>query len=154
MSAGWGTWGENVASWVYTRGHSPSFLLLRYEAMRKDPMTELARLATFVGIDPEPARLQKAIELSSAERMRKLEKLQDNEWFKTLGYVVRQAQKKRKRKDIPFVGGAKAGGWRNSMPESCVHQIETAWSELMNKVGYELVTVQQPQNASQAKAST
>src|ERR1700722_14301077 len=30
-SADWGTWGENVASWVYPRGQRKEFLLLRYE---------------------------------------------------------------------------------------------------------------------------
>ena len=147
ISAPWGTWGENVASWVYARGQSPWFLLLRYEEMRKNMMAELARLAAFMGIEPEPARLQKAIDLSSAERMRKLEKLQDDEWHKTLGYVVRRAHTKSKRKDIPFVGGAKAGGWRDSMPESCVAKIESAWGELMSNLGYELVTRQQPRTA-------
>jgi Sulfotransferase domain len=149
ISSGWGTWGENVASWVYARGHSPTFLLLRYEEMRRNAMAELARVAKFMGIEPEPARLQKAIDLSSADRMRKLEKLQDDEWLKTLGYVVRRAQMKKKRKDIPFVGGAKAGGWRDTMPESCIHQIESVWGELMTKTGYELVTVSELQSAVQ-----
>lgn len=154
MSTGWGTWGENVASWVYARGHSPSFLLLLYEEMRRNTLAELARLATFMGIEADPARLQKAIDLSSAERMRKLEKLQDDEWLKTLGYVVRRAQTKKKRKDIPFVGGAKAGGWRVSMPESCIHQIESAWGELMTKLGYPLVTVPEPQGTLETRATS
>ncbi len=153
-SSGWGTWGENVASWVYARGNSPSFLLLRYEDMRRNTKAELARVARFMGIEPEPARLRRAIDLSSAERMRKLEKLQDEEWRKTLGYVVRRSHKQKKRKDIPFVGGAKAGGWRDSMPESCIHQIESAWGELMARIGYELVTIQEPHSAFEAKAST
>ena len=152
ISSGWGTWGENVASWVYARGDSPTFLLLRYEDMRRNTMAELARLAKFMGIEPEPTRLQKVIDLSSAERMRKLEKLQDDEWFKTLGYVVRRAQKRKKRKDIPFVGGARAGGWRDSMPESCIRQIESVWGDLMIKTGYELATVTEPQSALQTKA--
>src|ERR1035438_3367920 len=152
ISSGWGTWGENVASWVYARGDSPTFLLLRYEDMRRNTMAELARLAKFMGIEPEPTRLQEVIDLSSAERMRKLEKLQDDEWFKTLGYVVRRAQKRKKRKDIPFVGGARAGGWRDSMPESCVRQIESVWGDLMIKTGYELATVTEPQSALQTKA--
>ena len=152
ISSGWGTWGENVASWVYARGDSPTFLLLRYEDMRRNTMAELARLAKFMGIEPEPTRLQKVIDLSSAERMRKLEKLQDDEWFKTLGYVVRRAQKRKKRKDIPFVGGARAGGWRDSMPESCIRQIESVWGDLMIKTGYELATVPEPQSALQTKA--
>ena len=149
LKSEWATWGENVGSWLYARGHSSSFLLLRYEEMQRDPVKELGRIADFMGIAAEPGRLQKAVELSSADRMRKLEKLQDEQWRKTLGYLVRRAHKQRKRKDIPFVGRAKAGGWRASMPESCVRQIESAWGELMVTLGYELVTVAEPQRVRQ-----
>ena len=149
LKSEWATWGENVASWVYTRGSNSSLLLLRYEDMQSDPVKELGRVADFLGIAAEPGRLRKAVELSSADRMRKLEKLQDEQWRKTLGYVVRKAHAKRKRKDIPFVGGAKAGGWRTAMPESSVRRIETAWGELMMRLGYELATVGEPQRVLQ-----
>jgi len=152
ISASWGTWGENVASWIYARGRVPSFLLLQYEEMRKNPTAELARIATFMGIEPDPVRLQKAVELSSVERMRKLEELQQDAYLKTLGLVARRAQTKKNRKDIPFVGGARAGGWRDSLPESCVHKIESAWGELMTTVGYELVTLNEPQKVLQGEA--
>ena len=143
ISADYGTWGENVGSWMYARGHSRSFLLVRYEDMRQNPTTELTRISTFMGIRPDPVRLQRAIEQSSADHMRKLEELQDDQWQKTLGYVTRREYKK-KRKDIPFIGWAKSGDWRNSLPESCVHQIESAWGELMTTVGYDRVTVSMP----------
>ena len=42
-SKDWGTWGENVASWLYTRGRSKDFLLLRYEDMTEDPAREPGR---------------------------------------------------------------------------------------------------------------
>jgi hypothetical protein len=135
ISVGWGTWGENVASWIFTRGKRKEFLLLRYEDMMKDTHRELARIAEFLDIDPAPERLQRAIERSSADRMRELEKLESDKWVAT----------KNRRKDIPFVRVAKSGGWRTSLPESCVHQIETAWGELMTTLGYELVTVNVPQ---------
>lgn len=135
ISVGWGTWGENVASWIFTRGKRKEFLLLRYEDMMKDTHHELARIAEFLDIDPAPERLQRAIERSSADRMRELEKLESDKWVAT----------KNRRKDIPFVRVAKSGGWRTSLPESCVHQIETAWGELMTTLGYELVTVNVPQ---------
>lgn len=130
ISADWGTWGENVASWIYTRGQKKEFLLLRYEDMVKDTVSELARIARFLGIDPDPSRLQRAVELSSADRMRELEKREQDQWSAT----------KNHRKDIPFVGVARADGWKTSLPESCVWQIESAWGELMTKVGYELIT--------------
>lgn len=143
----WGTWAENVASWIYTRRYSKNFLFLRYEDMITDTTAELSRIATFFGIEPEAARLQKAIEQSSSDRMRELEKLEEKQWVATVGSFARAHTEKR-RNDIPFVGVAKSGGWRNSLPEHCVHQIESAWGELMTTIGYELVTVDAPQRVA------
>lgn len=130
ISRGWGTWGENVASWIYTRGQSPDFLLLRYEDMLEDPARELLRVAHLLDVDATPERLRRAIEQSSAERMRKLERLQSDQWVAT----------KNRRKDIPFVRAARAGGWRLDLPETSVNRIESAWGNLMSTLGYELVT--------------
>jgi hypothetical protein len=130
ISAGWGTWAENVASWIFTRGRNKDFLLLRYEDMIRDTVAELTRIALFLGVDPERARLNKAVESSSADRMRKLEEIEAVQWVAT----------RNRRQDIPFVGVAKAGGWRTSLPEHCINQIESAWGELMVKLKYELVS--------------
>lgn len=127
ISADWGTWEENVASWISTRGHSSKFLLLRYEDMIADTTRELARIARHLGIDPSPERLRSAIERSSADRMREMERREENEWVAT----------KKHRKDIPFVRVARAGGWRTQLPESCIARIESAWGGLMMRVGYE-----------------
>jgi Sulfotransferase domain len=132
ISADWGTWSENVASWLFTRGVENNFLLLRYEDMIRDTNAELTRIAAFLGINPDKERLTKAVEQSSAERMRELEKLESMQWVAT----------KNRRQDIPFVGKAKAGGWRTNLPETCVRQIESAWGELMAKLGYELASAQ------------
>jgi hypothetical protein len=88
-----------------------------------------------LGIPPDAARLQRAIERSSADRMRALEKQEEDKWVAT----------KNRRKDIPFVRVAKSGGWRTALPVSCVQQIETAWSDLMTTLGYELATVHVPE---------
>jgi hypothetical protein len=130
VSIGWGTWGENVASWIYTRGKRNNFLLMRYEDMMKNTEQELARISEFLNIPLEAQRLRRAIESSSADRMRALEKLQEDKWVAT----------KNRRKDIPFVRVAKSGGWRTALPASCVQQIENAWGGLMTPLGYELVT--------------
>ena len=135
ISIDWGTWAENVSSWIYTRGKSTNFLLLRYEDMMKDTTRELTRIAQFFGIEATPTRLQEVIDRSSAERMRELEKLEADRWIAT----------KNRRKDIPFVRVAKAGGWRTSLPVKSVEQIENAWGDLMITLGYEPVTVRVPQ---------
>jgi hypothetical protein len=135
ISADWGTWSENVSSWIFTRGKRETFLLLRYEDLMADTPRELARIAVFLGIAPDPQRIEQAIARSSADRMRELEKLEEDKWIAT----------KNRRKDIPFVRVAKSGGWKASLPEACVRQIESAWGDLMTTLGYELVTVRVPQ---------
>jgi len=124
----YGNWGENVGSWVYVRGNDPGFLLVRYEALQSDGMRELARIAEFLGIAQDPQRLALALERSSADRMRELERKQAHLWSST----------KETRKDKPFVRAAKAGGWRPELPEKCVTALETAWGQVMKDVGYEL----------------
>jgi len=135
ISADWGTWSENVASWIFTRGNSPTFLLLRYEDMMNDTAQELTRIANFLAVNSDTSRIQQAIERSSADRMRKLEKLEEHKWVAT----------KNRRKDIPFVRVARSGGWKSSLPESCVRQIESAWGDIMTKLKYELATIPVPQ---------
>jgi hypothetical protein len=139
-----GSWGENVGSWVAARQNGKkfqsgqNFLLVRYEDMVDDPKSELGRIARFLGIDPKAERLAKAVERSSADRMRKLEKLQGHLWSST----------KDTRQDRPFVRAAKAGGWRTGLPTSCIREIESAWGRLMRELGYEL----QVQESSEAES--
>ena len=130
ISAGWGTWRENVASWVYARGHEKNFLMIRYEDLLDDTVSELGRVAQFMGVEASDSDLVRAVELSSADRMRDLEKREQDKWIAT----------KNRRKDIPFVGRAKSGAWRTALPAPCVQQIETAWGDVMNQVGYRCVS--------------
>lgn len=129
-SADWGTWGENVGSWLATRHKQAGFLLLRYEDMLVDTERELAKIAVFLGIEPSRPLLAQAINLSSAERMRGLEKIQGSEWVTT----------KNKRSDIPFIRTASSGGWKNLLPPDAIAAIESAWGPLMTTLGYELVS--------------
>jgi len=129
-SADWGTWGENVGSWIAARQKHPGFLLLRYEDMIVDTERELVKIAAFLGIEPNRQLLANTIDRSSAERMRGLEKTQGSEWVST----------KNKRSDIPFIRTASSGGWRNLLPSDAIAVIESAWGPLMSSLGYELVT--------------
>jgi hypothetical protein len=128
----WGTWGENVSSWFYTRNGRPEFLLLRYEDMQADAARELGKVAHFLGIDATRDRLEAAVERSSADRMRKLETTEGGQWVTT----------KNKRSDIPFVRTASSGLWKDKLPASSIAEIESAWGHLMQELGYQLTTTQ------------
>ena len=135
----YGSWGENVGSWLAARQGSKRFLLLRYEDMLADTARELNKVAEFLGMDVSSEHLTRCVEQGSAERMRELEKKQGDQWITTKG----------KRKDVPFVGAAKAGGWKSGLSQQHTEQIESAWGPLMRYLGYDTAT-----NAQGASAAT
>lgn len=125
-----GPWGEHVLSWLRMQDTRGRFLLLRYEDMQANATAELARVADFFGIEPTAERLERAVNLSSADRLRDLEKKQSKDWVFTKGM----------RQDIPFIRAAKSGGWRANLSSAAVSLIEQAWSPAMELTGYELVS--------------
>jgi hypothetical protein len=129
-----GSWRDNVLSWTVLRGDDPRFLMLRYEDMKLDPARELASIVAFLEhysfrkIDSSPGALQRAVERSSPERMRALEKQEAANWVLT----------KKTRSDKPFVRSAIAGGWKSQLDRESVAAIESVWGDLMQSLGYEL----------------
>jgi len=126
----YGTWGQNVGSWLVARYGTEGFLLLRYEDLVKNPVRELSKVADFFAIQASPERLAQVVALSSADRMRRLEAKEADTWVLT----------SKTRKDISFVGKAIAGGWKSNLSETSVAEIEGTWGQLMKALGYELVT--------------
>jgi Sulfotransferase domain len=127
-TSSYGSWWEHVVSWVGTRRGNPKFLLARYEDLLADPVAETGKIAEFLGIAADAERIKSAVERSSADRMRKIEKEDADKWTGT----------KNTRQEIPFVRAAKSGGWKESLPGHSVEEIEIAWSPLMNFLGYQL----------------
>jgi hypothetical protein len=127
-----GSWADHAASWIAPRQGHDNFLLLRYEDLQQDPYRELTKLAQFLGLSLDPERVKRAVELSSAEHMRKLERKQGAQWVATT-YT---------RSDKPFVRGAKSGGWRTTLPGPTVSYLESRWGDLMRTLGYELSSEQ------------
>ena len=123
----YGSWGENVGSWLAARQNNADFLLLRYEDLIRHTDVELIKVANFLGIDPTPQRIQWAIEQSTADRMRKLEQKEAGQWESTKGT----------RKDKFFVRSAKAGEGKATLSPAAIAQIEGAWGPLMRWLGYE-----------------
>jgi hypothetical protein len=123
-----GSWQDHTLSWLRLRQGQTGYRLVRYEDLLNDPGNELARLAPFLGIEPDNKRIERAVTLSSAGHMRSLEQKQWESWATTKGT----------RQDIPFVRDAGSGGWRNRLPESSIHAIESAWGSTMVELGYEL----------------
>jgi hypothetical protein len=123
-----GSWGQNIATWLYTSEGNPRFLLLRYEDLIADTPRELAKVVSFLQLPASPEQIAQAVERSSADRMRKLEKEQQHGLYKG------------SRKDMSFVRAAGSGGWRKDLPAAQVARLEAAWGPLMHHLGYDLAT--------------
>jgi len=132
-----GSWRDNVLSWTVLRSDDPRFLMLRYEDMKRDTARALAKVVAFLDgcafrkIDSSPEAVQRAIDLSSPERMRQLEKQEARSWVLT----------RNTRNDKPFVRSATSGGWKSQLSAESVSAIESAWGDLMQSLGYELVSM-------------
>lgn len=126
----YGSWGENVGSWLAARHKNPEFLLLRYEDMIRRTDVELVKIANFLGIDPTPQRIQWAISQSTADRMRQLEQKEAAQWRST----------KDTRQDKLFVRRATPGEGKATLSPKMIAQIESAWGPLMQWLGYETAT--------------
>jgi glycosyltransferase involved in cell wall biosynthesis len=125
-----GSWGENAGSWLAARHRHPGFLLLRYEDLLADTARELTRVAKFIGLSSDPELIARAVESSSARKMREKEKKEGQQSNFMKG----------SRQDLPYVRAAKSGGWKKDLPETQVARIESAWGDIMVCLGYELVT--------------
>jgi len=125
-----GSWADHVNSWLATRQGHESFILMRYEDLQANQQRELARVAQFMGLNPDPERINQAIERSSAANMRKMEETQGKKWVATF----------HTRSDKPFVRKASSGGWRAVLPEKTVTYMEAHWGPIMKQLGYKLST--------------
>jgi hypothetical protein len=121
-------------SWLAMRQGRSNFLLLRYEDLKENTGRELLRVGRFLQragfsqVEISQEKLMRAVELSTPERMRELEKQQGRQ----------HVQLRRTRQDKPFVRNAKSGGWRADLSPKSVALIETVWGDLMQNLGYSL----------------
>jgi len=144
-----GSWRDNVLSWMALRQGTPWFLLMPYEDMKGDPAMALSSVVAFLEgcsfreIDARPEILQRAIELSSPERMRALEKQEGRQWVLTKGT----------RSDKPFVRSAISGEWKSQLAPESLGAIEAAWGDVMQSLGYGLAKTVAPTTISHGEIS-
>lgn len=120
-----GTWAENVGSWLGARNGRDDFLLLSYEELLNDSLKTMQKVASFLGVTTDDNQLKRVIELSSANRMRELEKKE--KWL---------SNKDNTRTDKPFIRAAKSRSWETDLSKESVAHIENTWHPLMKQLGY------------------
>ncbi len=121
-----GSWAENVGSWVGAREKDENFLLLSYENMLERTSDQLQKISNFLGLSRTQKEIDACVEKSSFSNMKRLEKMQHADWKET----------SKTRKDISFVRAGKTGQWREEIPGEIIKKIENKWQKEMERFGY------------------
>ena len=121
-----GSWGENVGSWLGAREGDSGFLSIRYEDLRSDTDRGLTQIATFLGISASPTRISQVAANCSFDAMRSAERQHGAQWAPIKGG----------RSDIPFVRSGTPGQWKTKLPIEIRKKIEVKWKRLLIHTGY------------------
>lgn len=122
----YGSWAQHVSSWLRGAQGTPNFLFLHYESLLAQPEFEVEKITRFLNIRITKRNLNRVIELSSADHMRRLEKAQADVW-KTI---------KDSRREIPFVRSARSGNWMSELSVHSARLITARWRVLMKSLKY------------------
>ena len=126
-----GTWLEHVGSWLGARNGEPSFRLLQYDEMLRDPAKLARELCDFLDLERSDVEITTAVSNSNRDRMRELERTQ-----RTRSPILRGG-----RGNIPFVGKGTAASPVDDnevylRSEAARHAIEERFGRLMTELGY------------------
>ena len=125
----YGPWHLHTGSWLPACKYCPeSFLMVRYEDLQSDCENELSAISKFFGINASPSTIKATVEKCSAKNMQQDEQKHGGTWKPI----------KSGDKQIPFVGTAKSNQWQSKLPQSSSREIETAFSDIMLELGYQL----------------
>src|SRR5206468_7385604 len=92
----WGRWSDHVTGWLDGARDRQRLLPIRYESLSEAPLEQARRICAFLGIEHDEQTIPDCVELSTARRMRDLEREQSALWVETAN----------RRTDIPFIRSA------------------------------------------------
>jgi hypothetical protein len=116
----WGSWSENVRSWV--EGAGPKTLTVRYEDLLDNPAAGVGAMARHLLMDLTPAQISRAIELASFQQLKASEK--------KAGFREKPSFAKE------FFRAGKAGQWREALTAEQVRRVVSAHRPLMEQFAY------------------
>ncbi len=116
----WGSWGEHVYSWAGRP--DPAALVVRYEDMIADPVTQFTAIAHHLRQKPPAETIAEAVSLSGFENLAAAEREND-------------FRERSERADRFFRSG-RAGEWREKLSEDQARRVVQAHHKEMRQFGY------------------
>jgi aryl sulfotransferase len=113
-----GRWSDHVVAW---RSAQPAPLVVRYEDLHQDPLTEAAGVLSHAGIAVDPARLERAVEHAS---------------FTGLAERERRDGFREGPGPEPFFRQGEVGQWRDVLSDDDARRIVDVHGDVMHTLGY------------------
>lgn len=115
-----GSWSDHVKSW--TQGTQFPVLTLRYEEMLANPHESFGQALKFLGVTPDPDRLDRAVRFSSFDELRQQEEKS--------GFIESSPNSEK------FFDSGKSGRWKDELPQELIQKIRRDHKRMMKKHGY------------------
>jgi len=116
-----GTWSHHVGSWLDESGLPVH--LVRYEDLRRNPVTTFAGVVQFCGFPTDQERVRKAVAFSDFSELQRQEQ-----------------EKGFQERSVTASGGffrkGQTGGWREELPDHLVNRLIDVHGETMRRFGY------------------
>jgi hypothetical protein len=113
------SWSNHTSSWIQTEKR----IILRYEDLLDQPEKSFGRIIKFLGEDPPPEKLRRAINFSSFENLSGQEAAS--------GYAAAGPNAASK-----FFRAGRAGQWQTALTPAQIKRIESDHGAIMQKFGY------------------
>lgn len=120
------SWSEHIESWLDNRVHR--FHFTRYEDLKVNPIGELIKILTFAKIPIDYKRVERAVELSTFNKMAKLEEVSEKE----------APFLKSSNLEVKFVREGKMKSYVNYFTDDLLNAFYEHHGKLLKRVGYEV----------------
>ncbi len=116
-----GAWPQHIDSWLDSPiANSSDFMLVRYEDLRRNPQEGFGRMAEFLGVNPGPDLIQRAIVRNTVDKMKEKER----------------NEPQRASAKGEFVRSGSVQGWRAKLSASHVALVQKYAGEQLLRLGY------------------
>jgi hypothetical protein len=123
----YGSWRDNVVSWLRLRSDNDKFLCIRYEDLSANPTETVRKLAAFLNMEYDADRIELAIKRSSFGNMKTLAEQAGSTWRGNRGV---------KNPEIPFVRSGKTNEWSEKLDSNVLELIYRECGDLLSELGY------------------
>ena len=121
----YGTWQNHVSAWLANPFQAP-MIVIRYEDLKRDPVTELKRFCDFAGLERDTAFLKAVVETASFDKMKERES--------RYGIHIKGWQPSENHR---FIRKGKVGGYTDEMSPETLKLFMSVAGDLLHQLNYE-----------------